>query len=72
MDTSYQILVLARRISGLGGTHMLQKVKFLIDSCHKKKKQHIHISKFIPVQVFCANLFRISLVTDQPDLSSGK
>ncbi|ONI23781.1 hypothetical protein PRUPE_2G207900 [Prunus persica] len=29
MDASYQILVLARRISGMGGTHMLKKVNLI-------------------------------------------
>lgn len=39
MDASYQILVLARRISGMGGTHMLKKVMFLFEPQKKKRKK---------------------------------
>lgn len=38
MDVSYQFLILARRISGLNGTHMLNKVMLFIWTLEIKKK----------------------------------
>lgn len=73
MDASSQTLVLARRISGIGGTHMLKKVKLLLNTNKNKQKysfQHIRVSEFVTFHMY--NWFKISVATGQLDVSSAK
>lgn len=53
MDTSYQILVLARRISGMGATHMLQKVKFRLIHAIKRKTAYTYFQVYSCSGLLC-------------------